>query len=445
MKCKIACRAVTALFLSFLFIISGEMAESKGTAEITMTSPAPQASKESPLQISVLSRTETAAETEMTAVTDSDDEGYARDISKECFFNGHSGRRHNLTDGTYIRDFQMGLQFGIRSLRITAPEGEKIGAIYIQWHSLPVALNIQIEDEDGNWTTVADCEGDFYAQYIPIPNLTDFRIVSRADPRARISICEMKVLTPGTPPDTVQIWQKPGEKVDMILIAGHPDDELLWFGGLLPYYAGELKKNVLVITAAMNRSIRRLELLDALWACGVRTHPIHCVLEDFTTTDMKAVFRRWGGKEKLLEMYTGFYRKYKPDVVMLHDINGEYGHGIHKAVSWLGRECAKLAADASVYTDQVSDYGTWNVPKIYIHLYPENTIQMNWNRSLASFNGKTALQVADDALYWHKTQTEHGWDVKQGGELDNSLFGLYSTAVGPDIEKNDLFEHIHIQ
>lgn len=131
MNCKIACRAVTALFLSFLFIISGEMAESKGTAEITMTSPAPQASKESPLQISVLSQTETAAETEMTAVTDSDDEGYARDISKECFFNGHSGRRHNLTDGTYIRDFQMGLQFGIRSLRITAPEGEMIGAIYI--------------------------------------------------------------------------------------------------------------------------------------------------------------------------------------------------------------------------------------------------------------------------------------------------------------------------
>ncbi len=68
----------------------------------------------------------------------------------------------------------------------------------------------------------------------------------------------MKVLTPGIPPDTVQICQKPGEKVDMILIAGHPDDELLWFGGLLPYYAGELKKSVLFITAAMTRTIRRL-------------------------------------------------------------------------------------------------------------------------------------------------------------------------------------------
>lgn len=365
-----------------------------------------------------------------------------RDISKECLFNGHSGASHDLTDGTYARDFKTGIREGTRGLQITAPAGEVIGAVYIQWHTLPLALNIQKRNSSGDWVTVSDCEGDFFAQYIPVPNLSDLRLVCRDDPLTQLNICEMKVITPGTPPDTVQLWQKPGDKVDLMLFSGHPDDELLWFGGALPYYGGERKKNILVVCAAMNRSIRRLELLDALWACGIRTHPIHCVLQDFSTTDMEEALRKWGGREKCLEMYTGFIRKYKPDVLLLHDINGEYGHGMHKAVSYLGRECAELAADPLSFPDQVSDLGIWNIPKIYIHLYPENRIQMNWHQPLPSFGGKTAIEAASEAMFWHKTQTDHGWMVTEGGEMDNSLFGLYRSLVGPDIKKNDFFENI---
>ena len=367
--------------------------------------------------------------------------GYARDISLECLFNGKSGENHALTDGTYARDFTTGIHGGAHALEITAPAGEVIGALYIQWHMLPVALNVQVQDEDGEWVTVTDCDGDFYAQYIPVPNLTECRIVARENPMTKLVICEMKVLTPGTPPDSIQVWQKP-DKVDMMLIAGHPDDELLWFGGTLPYYAGELKKSVLVVCAAMNRSYRRLELLDALWACGVRTHPVHCVLLDFTTTSMDKVFQEWGGKNKLLKMFTEYYRRYKPDVVLLHDVHGEYGHGIHRTVSWLGRECAELAPDESVYPEQVEAYGTWDVPKIYIHLYEENRIQLDWDQPLTAFDGRTAIQVAADAMYWHKSQTQHGWEVTEGGEMDNSLFGLYRTLVGPDTVGKDFFENI---
>ena len=34
-------------------------------------------------------------------------------------------------------------------------------------------------------------------------------------------------------------WQPSCEKADLLLIVAHPDDELLWFGGALPTYAGE--------------------------------------------------------------------------------------------------------------------------------------------------------------------------------------------------------------
>lgn len=366
----------------------------------------------------------------------------ARDLSRECLFDGRSGEHHELTDGSYARDYRTRAPNGLSSLRVTAPEGEVVGAVYIQWHSLPRPLLIQVPGEGDEWVTVSECDGDFYAQYIPIPELSDFRLVCREDPSERMEICEMKVLSPGTPPEDIQLWQKPGDKVDMMLIVGHPDDELLWFGGLLPYYGGELGKNVLVICAAMNRSIRRLELLDALWACGVRTHPIHCMLYDFTTGDMKEVLHKWGGEEKLEEMFTGFYRRYKPDVVVLHDVNGEYGHGIHRAVSWLGRKCAELSKEAWAYPEQAELYGLWDVPKIYIHLYPENQIRMDWHQPLKTFGGKTALKVAQEAMLMHKTQIEHGWAVQDGGEMDNELYGLYRTLVGPDLQKNDLMENI---
>ena len=98
--------------------------------------------------------------------------GYARDISQACTFNGHSGKGHNLTDGTYARDFSTGLREGARGLEIQAPVGEVIGALYIQWHSLPQPLNIQTRDKNGNWVTVADCDA----------------LLDRLEPKALISI-----------------------------------------------------------------------------------------------------------------------------------------------------------------------------------------------------------------------------------------------------------------
>ena len=50
--------------------------------------------------------------------------------------------------------------------------------------------------------------------------------------------------------------------------------------------------------------------------------------------------------------------------------------------------------------------------------------------------------VAQEAMLCHKSQVKHGWQVEDGGENDNSLFGLYFTCVGPDEAKNDFLEHI---
>ena len=54
----------------------------------------------------------------------------------------------------------------------------------------------------------------------------------------------------------------------------------------------------------------------------------------------------------------------------------------------------------------------------------------------------TGLEVADKAMQNHKTQIGRGWAVTEGGEYDNSLFGLWRTIVGPDVAGGDMFENI---
>lgn len=366
----------------------------------------------------------------------------ARDISDQCLYNERrGGPKHLLNDGAYNHVFDTGPQGGAHSVRVETAGEEKIGALYIQWAGDPVATAVQIPAGDG-WETVATRDGDFFADYIPVPECTACRVIARDNPMTQLHLSEMRVLTAGKPAADIQVWEKAEGKMDMILIAGHPDDELIWFGGALPTYAGERGKRVLVICCAISAKLRRLELCDALWACGVRIHPIYLHRLDFSDTSLDKVLEVWHGKEEVAGQITGYFRQFRPDVLLLHDVNGEYGHGIHKAASWLGTTCAAQAADPEIWPESAKRFGTWDVKKIYVHLAEENQIRMDWKQPLAAFGGKTGLEAAQEALQMHKSQVAHGWKVQEGGEYDNALFGLVHSTVGPDTEKKDFFEHI---
>ena len=53
------------------------------------------------------------------------------------------------------------------------------------------------------------------------------------------------------------MWQDL-DKAELMLLVAHPDDELLWFGGLLPTYAGQRGLKVQVVYAAAPSPFRRL-------------------------------------------------------------------------------------------------------------------------------------------------------------------------------------------
>lgn len=363
----------------------------------------------------------------------------AQDITQLCLYNG--GKGASIKDDSYRTVWESSRKNGIHSLTIEAPEGQTIGGILLRWRTWPLALTMEAQDENGVWKTIGGCEADFLAQYLPVNDLPAVRLWDTATGgNTKLQISSITVLTAGEPPKDFQLWQKPSDKVDLMLLAAHPDDEVLWFGGLLPEYAGERNKETLVVNTSYAREDRRLELLDSLWTCGVKTHPVFLAYPDVCTNQRDKVLARWDW-DSLLGDVVALYRKHKPDVVMLHDERGEYGHGVHRLISEAGRAAADAAADPARYLRSFESDGIWDVPKIYMHLYEENVIRMNWHVPLKRFDGQTAYQIAEQAFLCHRSQT-NDWDMHSGQEYDNSLFGLWRSTVGEDVQKTDLFENI---
>lgn len=364
----------------------------------------------------------------------------AEDITAMCLFNGKSGIG-TIRDGNNRTVWESAVNHGEHRLLITPPEGLAAGGLVIKWQTAMPA-RVQVTDDAGQWQTVAESVGEYQTQYIPLPDITtEFRLVGGENERQQIHIYEITVLTPGRLPDWVQVWQEAPSKIDLMLLSTHPDDELLWFGGLLPTYAGEQKKNVLVVCGVHRSNYRKIELLDALWYCGVRSYPVFLGLEDMLNGSRDDVLTAWG-RQQTIRQVAALYRQYRPDVVMLQDVNGEYGHSVHQAFSYVGRKGVALAADAEETAQYDPGHDAWAIPKVYVHLWEENQLQMDWNQPLSAFRGRSAMDVAEEALRYHASQTANGWSMARTKQWDNSLFGLYWTTVGLDEKKDDLFEHI---
>ena len=109
---------------------------------------------------------------------------------------------------------------------------------------------------------------------------------------------------------------------------------------------------------------------------------------------------------------------------------------MHMMISDAAYNAIAIAADEDQYTDTTVAYGTWEVKKLYRHLWKEGQIKFDWNVPLNSMGGATGLELADSAFeIYHKTQETSGQSVLTTGlEYDNGLFGLVHTTVGEDVE-----------
>ena len=367
---------------------------------------------------------ETATEIEPAHCTASVNDSYTQALSDDSYFTVWYAKRGNV--------------------RIELPENQPAYSMYICFNRQVVPIVIQIPDGNGGYSDLATVSDPYLHQVVFLPGVTSVQIrIADESKNEMLRLAELHFFGLGELPSWVQQW-KTATKADLLLISGHPDDELLWYGGTLPYYACERNMCVQVMYLAHGDTWRENELLDGLWMCGVRDYPIISEFPDVRSRDRNEVYRAWGGAKKTLyPWYVEIIRKLKPEVVLTHDLSGEYGHAVHQIASYLAINCFSLAAEEDFAPESAAEYGTWQVKKLYVHLYPKNQISMDWDQPLESFDGKTGMEIADAALECHKSQQPVGFDRKWRMPYDCRAFGLYYTTVGPDVLKNDFLENIY--
>lgn len=279
-----------------------------------------------------------------------------------------------------------------------------------------------------------------------------------------VRLSEIYVFSGTDVPDFVQKWNPPLEGgADIVLFSTHGDDEQLFFAGLLPLYAKAkgCRVQVVYLTDHRNDTNTRIhEMVNGLWAVGVTAYPVFGGFADFRIDDLEKSYaefqNRYGtSKEELQGFVVEQIRRFKPQVAIGHDIQGEYGHGQHIVYTDLLINALDITGNPEYFPESAEKYGTWEIPKLYLHLYEENPITIDYDQPLDVFEGLSAFQVTQQYGFpCHKSQHWtwfYRWIYGNNGEITKasqiktynpSYFGLYHSTVGEDVEKNDFLENI---
>ena len=387
----------------------------------------------------------------------------ARDITAECRFKLCYSSRYetSMTDRKYTTYWENKKS---KTAWFTVTSATPIHGVYLCFRQLPESFELQVPAEgtgtetDGKtaepeWMTVLQGDTRFQHSYYPLEGVTTLRVLSASEKSHTMGVSEIFVFGEGDVPDWVQRWEPTEEKADILFFSAHPDDELIFLGGAIPTYAAEKGRRVVVAYLSYSNPARRSEALNGLWTLGLRHYPEFGGFRDKWSNKAADAYRLLG-KDKVLSWVTEMIRKHQPEVVVTHDLNGEYGHGQHKMMGDAAVRAYSLAADPGEYPASADRYGVWQVKKLYVHLYGDesNQTRFDWNVPLESMGGKTGLELAAEAYAQHVTQTTASVKIRgkwerlsvevTGSAFSNTTFGLYATEVGPDETHQDFLEHI---
>ena len=364
------------------------------------------------------------------------------------------GKTKAITDGSYKSFWESSSR---KEPWVVLSSDKPVYGLYLCFQKMPDTYVIQKKSGEG-WTTVAEGGSPrFHHVFFELDGIKEIRILSTMEKKNIMGFNEIYAFGQGEVPDWVQKWQEPVDKADLLVMVAHPDDELLFTGGAIPVYGAEMGRSVEVAYLTYSNTTRRSEALNGLWAMGIRHYPEFGSFADRYAKGGKLnnAYAEAGGKEKVLDWVTELYRRYRPEVVITHAENGEYGHPQHKMIADAAMECFTRAADAQKAPDSYQAYGPWQVKKLYLHLYGEEAEQtvLDWDQPLKAFDGKTGADMAVEAFALHVSQK--GMGAGKGDKFEEfkvettgahkypyDHFGLQSTTVGPDEAKNDFLEHI---
>ena len=333
-------------------------------------------------------------------------------------------------------------------------KGSNINALYIIYELKSQKGTIYYNDKEQEIG-----QNNFLHEYIKLENKTDILTIKYNED---VKIGEIYILSEGELPSYVEEWLPPCDKADLLLFSTHSDDEQLFFLGLLPtYVARGANVEVVYFTNHYDNPKRLHEQLHGLYAVGIRNYPIIGIVPDAWSETLEGAQKNMEKKDITMDMTMTYQveniRRFKPLVIVGHDEKGEYSHGQHILNTYLLKDAIKKANDDTYDKNSLDLYGLWDTPKLYLHLYKENQIKMDYDTPLEYFNGKTAYEVSKIGYSKHTSQ-QWTWftawingknneytkatDIKTYAPTD---YGLYRSLVGEDINKNDMFENLTLR
>ncbi len=367
----------------------------------------------------------------------------AKDITSQCELHVSSNYSEKalLVDGKHSTAWNA-VNDSSQTVEIVLPKDSSVAGFYVMWNVVPGEWSLDAMAEDGDWQEIdVSAKTGFLNCYVPLNSwLSKLRITTNRG--WKCSIAELSVYSQGHLPSDVQAWQPSPEKADLMVVTAHPDDEHIYFGGVLPTYAGQSNKHTIVVYMTSSPIIRKFEALDGLWKVGVREYPVFLPLANKYSSTVDDAELVWNGLDNTVELLVEQFRRFMPDVVVTHDLKGEYGHGAHKLTALAVTKAIEDSVRHEKYPASAEQYGIWQIKKCYLHLYGKNKVRMNWRLELPAFGGETALEMAQAGYDLHVSQHFRERPILDSGEYDNSLFGLYYSAVGRDTGKKDFFENI---
>lgn len=358
-----------------------------------------------------------------------------RNINDQCRFS--AGRNQEKMAG---RNWTPSADNSV--LTIDLPNDGSAVMMTIEWRFPVESFSVVFLDGNGKIIGKETRTTGFYADTVDfLPETRQVKLSIGGEDNWVRNLC---VYDANHPDNAVQKWQPVPEKLDLMLFSPHQDDELLFYGGAIPYACQKGADVAVVYMTNCGRS-RYTEALDGLWTAGLHNHPIFMNWRDQWGYSTNRALQTWSenGVDPQMEVVR-LIRKYKPEVIIGPDLEGEYGHAQHQVTARLVADAIPLAMDKNYDPKSLQEYGSWEVKKLYLHLYPENQIEMDWDQPFYQNSPISPIFLAKEAFDKHRSQQDFSMD-RHGKISNNRIFGLYYSSVGPDEAKNDIFEHIDLQ
>jgi hypothetical protein len=226
----------------------------------------------------------------------------AVNITPYCTFtpSSNNGTFIYALDGNYSTKWYSAIGTS-RTIELSVSGPTQVGGIYFVWDSPPAQWELFAYENGGGQTSILTGGSEGYlTQYVVVPldyaGCRQFKLVmTPQNASSAVNIADLTVYSPGDPPYYAPTWQPLANKVDLMTITSHPDDEDLYLGVPAPTYVNQGMNCVTVYMTygSASNSVRRFEAQESAWSLGNKVYPAMGNFADVKTLTKEDQMRYW--------------------------------------------------------------------------------------------------------------------------------------------------------